>query len=66
MKKKLTIIIVSILIFLFFNFLGGWVIGRAGQTNMEILLGYLMFAAYGLVFGLIFIFVDWILARKGK
>jgi hypothetical protein len=65
-KRRITIIVVSIIVFLFFNFLGSMVISASGQTGLEIFLSYLAYAAWGLIFGIILIFVDSFLTKKGK
>ena len=65
-KKHITIIVICVLVFLFFNWFGGLVIGTAGQTTKEKLLGYLAYAAWGVVFAIILIFVDRMLGRKKK
>lgn len=65
-KQNRTIIIISVLVFLFFNFIGGIVVHTAGQTALETFLSYLAYAAWGLVFGVLVIFVDWMMGRRKK
>ena len=66
MKKYLKTIIIFIIIFLFLNLLSGLIFGFTGMTSIGILEGFGFFALYGLIFGIIYIFVDKLLAKYGK
>lgn len=66
MKNNLKIVIYTILVFMFFNLVGGLMIGWAGQTSSGILTGFGMFALYGLIFGIILVFVNYFLAKIEK
>jgi hypothetical protein len=65
-KKNFTIIGLCVVAFLFINFLGGLVIHTAGQTALQVALGYLYYAIWGLIFGLVVIFIDWAMGRKKR
>ena len=64
MKIPIKIVVISIIVFLFFNLFGGLIIGWSGQTPLQILLGFVTFAVYGLTFGVIFAIVDRLLPKR--
>ena len=64
MKAPFKIITICVIVFLFLNLIGGLIIGWAGQTPKQILLGFLTFLVYGLVFGIILAVVDHLLPKK--
>ena len=66
MKNNLKIVIYTILVFLILDLIGNSIIGWAGQTSLEILKSFGMFAIYGLIFGLIMVGVNYFLKKMGK
>lgn len=65
-KRNTKIIVICIIVFMLFNLLGGFIIGFAGQTRLDIFLGFLSYAIWGVVFAIILIFVDWMMGRRKK
>lgn len=64
MKTNLKIIVICVVVFLIFNLIGETVLGSSGQTQIEIVQDYGLYALYGLIFAVILIGVNFVLGRR--